>query len=161
MPNGSWYERTAMRSGDAVVPPCAGAAAPAALVHAEVSGGPAKPGRPPALPAYRQVVLAIARMPAPSLPAETVEFSVSHSTEKCVPFIRSEPENRAAAVPAVAYADLTGGKARHLDAVAVGEAQGALNPVRTRPFWRGSECRSFHVTTSLMSISARMCSYRM
>src|ERR1700722_5225761 len=100
--------------------------------------GTCKVRQAPALPAYRQVVRAIGRLPASSLSAETVELSVSHTAEKCVPFIRGEPEDRTAAVPAIAYADLTGGEARLLDAVAVGEAQRALSPVSSRilPFGR-------------------------
>ena len=43
---------------------------------------------------------------ARSLPAETVEFSVSHAAEKSVPFVRSEPEDGTIGVPAVADTDL-------------------------------------------------------
>jgi len=43
---------------------------------------------------------------------------------------RCESENRAFGVLAVANADLAVRQARHLDAVAVGETQGALSPVR-------------------------------
>jgi hypothetical protein len=46
-----------------------------------------------------------------------------HASDKGVPFVWSEPENRTFAVPAVANADLTVGEAGHLDAVAVREAQ--------------------------------------
>jgi hypothetical protein len=67
-----------------------------------------------------------------SLPAEAVEFSVSYAAEKCVPFVRGKTENRPPGIPAVADTDLVIGQARHLDAVAVGETQRALNPVRTR-----------------------------
>jgi hypothetical protein len=73
-------------------------------------------------------------MTMPSLPAESVEFSVSYAAEKCMPFVRREPEKRTFGVPAVADTDLAPGQARHLDAVAVGETQGALDPVRTRSF---------------------------
>jgi hypothetical protein len=66
-----------------------------------------------------------------SLPAKTIEFSVSYAAEKCVPFVRRESENQSFGVPAVANADSTIGHARHLDAIAVGETQRALNPVRT------------------------------
>jgi hypothetical protein len=44
-------------------------------------------------------------VPLRPLPAETVEFSVSHAAEKCVPFVRRERQNRPAGVPAVADAD--------------------------------------------------------
>jgi hypothetical protein len=66
-----------------------------------------------------------------SLPAETVEFPVSHAAEKSMPLVRGEPEDRPLGVSAVANADFATGQARHLDAVAVGIAQRALNPVRT------------------------------
>jgi hypothetical protein len=42
----------------------------------------------------------------PSLPAETIEFSVSDATEESVPFIGRKSENRAFGVSAVADADL-------------------------------------------------------
>ncbi len=60
-----------------------------------------------------------------------------YASDKGVPFIWSEPENRTFAVPAVANADLIVGEAGYLDAVAVREAQRALNPGRSRtlPFW--------------------------
>jgi hypothetical protein len=44
-----------------------------------------------------------------SVPAETVEFSVSSASEKCMPFVRCKSENRSFGVPAVANADLTVG----------------------------------------------------
>jgi hypothetical protein len=44
-------------------------------------------------------------VPLRPLPAETVEFSVSHAAEKCVPFVRRKRQNRPAGVPAVADAD--------------------------------------------------------
>ena len=65
------------------------------------------------------------------LPAETVEFSVSCASEKSMPFVRRKSENGPLGVPAVAYTDLPIGQARDLDAVTVGEAQRALNPVRS------------------------------
>lgn len=71
------------------------------------------------------------RLPMPSLPAETVEFPVSHTPEKSVPLVRREAEDWPSEDPAVANADLTAGQARYLDAVAVGITQRALNPVRT------------------------------
>jgi hypothetical protein len=87
------------------------------------------------------------------LPAEAVEFSVSHAAEKSMPFVRSKSENRPFGLPAVADADAAIDQVRHLDAVAVGETQRTLNPVsaRTRPIGRISERRPSHVTTSLAS----------
>ena len=79
-------------------------------------------------------------------PAETIEFSVSYAAEKRVPFIGCKSENRPGGVPAVADADFALGKARHLDTVAVGETQRALNPVKTStwPFGRISVHRTSH-----------------
>ena len=78
--------------------------------------------------------------PMRSLPAEAVEFPVPHAAEKGMPLIRRERQDRPPGVPAVANADLAVGQAGHLDAVAVGVTQGALDPVgtRTRPFSAGS-----------------------
>lgn len=47
-----------------------------------------------------------------------------------MPFIRRKSENRACGILAVADTDLFARQARYLDAVAVGETQGTLNPVR-------------------------------
>jgi hypothetical protein len=47
----------------------------------------------------------VTRMLVRSLPAETVKFSVSYASEKCMPFVRCKPENRPLGVPAVANAD--------------------------------------------------------
>ncbi len=58
----------------------------------------------------------------PALPAETVEFSVSHAAEKSVPFVQCKPEDGPLGVPAVADTDLVVEQERHLDAVAVGGA---------------------------------------
>src|SRR5208282_266585 len=66
-----------------------------------------------------------------SLPAELVELSVSYPSEKCVPFVRCELEYRTLGVLAVANADVVARQAGHLDAVTVGQAQGALSPVQT------------------------------
>jgi len=81
------------------------------------------------------------------LPAETVEFSVSYASDKCMPFVRSELEDLLLGVPAVANADSAAGQGRHLDAVAVGETQRALDPAgtRIRPFRLASEHSSSHV----------------
>ena len=48
-----------------------------------------------------------------------------------MPLVRREPEERPCGVPAVANADLATGQARHLDTIAVGVTQRALNPVKT------------------------------
>jgi len=66
-----------------------------------------------------------------ALTAETVEFPVPDATEKSMPLVRCEHQDWPYRVPAVANADLATGQARHLDAVAVGVTQGALNPVKT------------------------------
>jgi hypothetical protein len=66
-----------------------------------------------------------------ALPVETVEFPFSYASEKSMPLVRREPEDRPSGVPAVTNADLATGQARHLDAVAVGVTQRALNPVKT------------------------------
>ncbi len=66
-----------------------------------------------------------------SLPAEAVELPVPHAAEKSMPLIRRELQDRPSGISAVANADLAPGQARHLDAVAVGVTQGALDPVRT------------------------------
>ena len=66
-----------------------------------------------------------------SLPAEAVELPVPDAAEKGVPLIRREPQDGPCGVSAVPNADLAPGQARHLDAVAVGVAQRALDPVRT------------------------------
>ena len=44
-------------------------------------------------------------MPTRPLPTETVEFPVMHATDKCVPFVRRERQNRPSGVPAVADTD--------------------------------------------------------
>jgi hypothetical protein len=48
-----------------------------------------------------------------------------------MPFGRCKPENRAYGVSAVTDTDLAIEQIRHLDAVAVREAQGTLHPVKT------------------------------
>lgn len=85
------------------------------------------------------------------LPAEAVEFPVSRSAQEGTPFVRRKSENRAFGVLAVANTDLATGQACHLDAVAVGEAQGALDPVRTwtRPARAAAGRKPFHISTSL------------
>ena len=64
------------------------------------------------------------------LPAEAVELPVPDAAEKGVPFIRREPQDGPRGVSAVPNADLAPRQARYLDAVAVGVAQRALDPVR-------------------------------
>jgi len=66
-----------------------------------------------------------------ALTAETIEFPVSDASEKSMPLPRGEHQDWPYGVSAVANADLATGQARHLDAVAVGVTQGALNPVET------------------------------
>ena len=59
----------------------------------------------------------------PTLAVETVEFPVSYASDKGMPLVRREPEDRPSGVPAVTNADLATGQARHLDAVTVGVTQ--------------------------------------
>ena len=72
-----------------------------------------------------------------------------------MPFVRCKSEDRPFSVPAVANTDRAAWQVRHLDAVTVGETQGALNPVRT--WTRVSERSSSHVTTSLIVVSELSC----
>ena len=58
-----------------------------------------------------------------------------NASDKGAPFVRREPENGPFAVPAVTNADLTAVQAGYLDAVAVREAQRALDPGRRRTSW--------------------------
>jgi len=44
-------------------------------------------------------------MPTRPLLTKTVEFPVMHATDKCVPFVRRERQNRPSGVPAVADTD--------------------------------------------------------
>jgi hypothetical protein len=60
--------------------------------------------------------------------AEPVEFPEPRAAEEGIPFSPREPQDRSSRVPAVADADRAAGQFRHLDAVAVGEAQGTLHP---------------------------------
>jgi len=82
---------------------------------------------------------------------ETVELSVSDSSEESVPFFGGKSENRPVGVLAVANTDLVIWQACYLDAVAVGEAQGTLNPagIRTRTARAVPKRKSSHVFTSL------------
>lgn len=83
-----------------------------------------------------------------SLPAETVEFSVSYASEKRMPFVRCKPQDWPFRVPTVANADLARRQTRHLDAVAIGKAQRTLYPPRTRSFWCNLRHRFSHRHTS-------------
>ena len=81
-----------------------------------------------------------------------------------MPFVWGKSENRTFWNPAIADTDLAIGQARHLDAVPVGETQGALNPVRTRnrPFGYVFLRRFSHVSTSLIVVCyPEMCNYLM
>jgi hypothetical protein len=68
-----------------------------------------------------------------------------------MPFVWRKSEYRAFGVLAVADADAIIRQARHLDAVAVGETQGALGPVRiwVRPSGAAPRRKTFHVFASL------------
>jgi hypothetical protein len=98
-----------------------------------------------------------ARARAEALPAEAVEFPVPDAAEEGVPLVRREHQDRPSGVSAVANADLAAWQARHLDAVAVGVAQGALDPVRTRtrPFAPAAERSASHVTPSIDGVFPR------
>ena len=87
-------------------------------------------------------------------PDETVEFPVSDAADKSVPLGRREPQHRAGGVPAVADADLATRQVSHLDTIAVGVTQRALQPVRTgtRSFTRTPERGAFHVGPSLVGV---------
>ena len=68
-------------------------------------------------------------MPTRPLPTETVEFPVADASQECLPLVWREPENRSFGVLAIADTDPAARQVGHLDAVAVGEAQRALDPV--------------------------------
>lgn len=89
---------------------------------------------------------------APSQLTETIEFSVAYPTEKRLPLVRRKPQDQALSVLAVADTYLTARQVRHLNAIAVGETQGALHPVRAaaRPPQAVPKRRSSHVRTSWM-----------
>jgi hypothetical protein len=61
-----------------------------------------------------------------------IEFPIAHPAEKRLPFVWRKPQDRALDMLAVAdaYLYLIARQVRHLYAVAVGKAQGALHPVR-------------------------------
>jgi hypothetical protein len=69
-------------------------------------------------------------MPCPVniLSAEPVKLSLACTAEKCVPFVRSEPEHWAGGVLGIADTDPAIGQAGNLDTVAIGETQGTLDP---------------------------------
>jgi hypothetical protein len=65
------------------------------------------------------------------LGAECIELPVANATEKCVPLARSKAQDRTIfGVPAMANADLASWQVCYLDAVAVSEAEGTLDPAR-------------------------------
>jgi len=67
------------------------------------------------------------------LPGDSVGIRDSRdpdAAEKGVPLIRREPQDGPRGVSAVPNADLASRQARYLDAVTVGVAQRALDPVR-------------------------------
>jgi hypothetical protein len=70
------------------------------------------------------------RAPCPIniLSAEQVELSLACAAEKCMPFVRSEPEHWARGILGIADADPTIGQAGNLDTVAIGETQRTLDP---------------------------------
>ena len=122
--------------------------------HPRISSGAGPGSSPPSRPR-----LAPAGPRIRPLPAEAVEFPVPDAAEKGVPLIRGEPQDRPRGIPAVTNADLAPGQARHLDAVAVGVAQRALDPVRTRtrPFASAAERSACHVTSSLRGLFYLKC----
>lgn len=77
--------------------------------------------------------------------AEMLEFPVSRPSEERMPFARREPENGPVGIPAVPDTNAAVRQRRHFDAVAVGEAEGAFNPLRG----------TFHVLASL-SVSGHL-----
>src|SRR5580693_10384490 len=77
----------------------------------------------PELPVRRAL-----RDPGGSVQAEAVELAVPDAADEGVPLVRREPQDRSGRVPAVADADLAAAQVRHLDAVAVGEAERAFDP---------------------------------
>src|SRR6478672_13766504 len=89
---------------------------------------------------------------APSQLTETVEFSVAHPAEKRLPLAWRELQDQALSVLAVADTYLTARQVGHLHAVAVGETQGALHPVRVaaRPSRAVPKRRLSHLRTSWM-----------
>src|SRR5271166_3030458 len=116
---------------------------------------PSAPFRADLSPEDLRPLAAAGRRPSRSgsvtLPAETVEFPVSYASEKGMPLVRREPEDRPPGVPAVANADLGTGQARHLDTIAVGVTQRALKS-GTPPFVRTPERSASHVTPSLVGV---------
>jgi hypothetical protein len=59
---------------------------------------------------------------------EMIEFALPHAADERRPLRRREPEYRAGGVLAVPDADTAVRQTRHLYAVAIGEAQRALDP---------------------------------
>jgi hypothetical protein len=77
-----------------------------------------------------------------------IEFAVVDAADEGVPFGWGELEDALFRGPAIADADSSAGQAGDLDAVAIGEAQRTLDPVKTRD-------RSFHVITPLIAVVDR------
>jgi len=69
-------------------------------------------------------------MPCPAniLSAEPVKLPIARTAEKCIPFVRGEPEHWARGVLGIANADAPIGQAGNLDAVAVGKTKRTLDP---------------------------------
>jgi hypothetical protein len=64
------------------------------------------------------------------MPADPVDFPEPRAADEGIPLSRREPQDRPLRAPAVANPDLPSGQVRCLDAVAVGEAEGTLDPSR-------------------------------
>src|SRR6516164_7606446 len=92
----------------------AGSAAPAG--PGEPSRHRAAPGAPPGALTRRA--------------AEPADFPEPRAADEGTPLSRRERQDRPVGILAVANSDLASGQARHLDAVAVGEAEGTLDPDR-------------------------------
>src|ERR1700757_1703361 len=68
--------------------------------------------------------------PCAGMPADPVDFPEPRAGDEGIPLSRREPQDRPLRAPAVANPDLAFGQVRCLDAVAVGEAEGTLDPSR-------------------------------
>src|SRR6516162_9914416 len=92
-----------------------------------------------------------ASCPIRGLRAEAVELTVSCAAQKGMPFTRGELQHGPGGVLGVAHADPAVGQAGDLDAVAVTEAQGTLDPGQT--FGPVPQLRTCHVLYLLNSLS--------
>jgi hypothetical protein len=93
----------------------------------------------------------MAPCPVNILSAEPVKLSLACAAEKCMPFVRGEPEHWAGWVLGIADADPAIGQAGNLDTVAIGETQRTLDPGQTRTgrrFRAVPQRRTSHVLTS-------------